>query len=371
VRVAEGRATRCSAAVPTLALAEVGCEGREAWNAFVASSVRCHYMQSYEWGQVRAAAGWRPIRLALFRDGTIEAAAQILEKRLPLCGLSIHYVPRGPVVDFSDGQTLEAMLDALRETGRRRRAVMVRIDLPLTQADPEVSTVLRRYDFRPAERGTYWAAARHVFRLDLSPDEDDLLKSFRKTTRYEIRLAQRAGVEIDPDGTRDDLKAFYHLMADVGARKGFPVREYADYQALYNEFVPRGLGKLFIARHEGEVIAGAFMVTLGRESWWLHGASNPEYRKLAPSKSLVWSMITWSKRAGRRRLDLLGSRQPGVAEFKQGFRPKEASFPPCLDLPLLPTAYAAWRLLESHGVPAAVAAYGFSRPLLARLRRGF
>ena len=371
MRVAEARATRCSAPAPTPALAEVGCEGREAWNAFVASSARCHYMQSYEWGQVRAAAGWRPIRLALFREGTIEAAAQILEKRLPLCGLAIHYVPRGPVVDFSDGQTLEAMLDALRETGRRRRAVMVRIDLPVTQAEPEAKGMLRRHDFRAVERGTYWTAARHVFRLDLSPDEDDLLRSFRKTTRYEIRRAQRAGVTVDPEGTLEDLRIFHRLLADAGARKGFPVRRYADYQALYNSFVTCGLGKLFIARYRDEVIGGAFMATLGEESWWLHGASSPEHRKLAPSKSLVWSMITWSKQAGKRRLDLLGSRQPGVAEFKQGFRPQEASFLPCLDMPLSSTAYSAWRLLESQGVPAAIAAYGFARPLLSRLRRCF
>lgn len=368
MRAAE-RVAAPGATSPT-AIAEVGCEGREAWNAFVAANPRGHFMQTYEWGQARSAAGWRPIRLALFRDGSIEAAAQIFEKRLPVCGLAVHYVPRGPVVDFSDGQAVDTMLDALRRNGLRRRAVMVRIDLPLAAADPQVSTVLRRCDFRTAERGTYWAAARHVFRLDLSPSEDDLLNSFRKTTRYEIRRAQREGIEVDPDGTPEDLDAFYHLMAEVGARKGFPVRRYADYQALYNEFVPRGLAKLFVARYKGAVIAGAFMVTFGRESWWLHGASDAEHRKLAPSKSLVWSMVTWSKRAGRCRLDLLGSRQPGVAEFKQGFRPQEISFPPCLDLPLSPAAYSAWRLFESQGVPAAVATYGFARPLVSRLRKG-
>ncbi|UCH33716.1 MAG: peptidoglycan bridge formation glycyltransferase FemA/FemB family protein [Armatimonadota bacterium] len=358
------------ASTPGLTAREMGAEGRAAWDAFVAGHPLGHYMQSYEWGEIRAASGWTPIRVAVLVGDEIRACAQVLEKKLVLGHRCVHYAPRGPIVDYHDARLLADTVNALRAVGRRRGATMLRTDPAVGEEDAAAREALDALGFRHSERGTYWNAPRHVFRLDLSPDEDALFRSFRQTTRNEIRQAARKGVVIENSGTPGDLAEFHQLMMVLGSRKGFPVRAYAHYRKLYDELLPRGLGKLFVARHDGTLIGGAFMATMGDASWWLHGATSSEHRKLMPSKALAWAMITWSKSVGRRWFDFLGSRLPGVADFKRGFRPTEASFIGCYDLPLRPTTYALWRAAESRGVPAAVAVYRAVMPRLGFLRRG-
>src|SRR5439155_1453946 len=57
--------------------------------------------------------------------------------------------------------------------------------------------------------------------LDLSADEDALLRGLDKDTRWSVRHAEKRGVGIrDADGDTD-LRAFYDLYAQTGARAGF------------------------------------------------------------------------------------------------------------------------------------------------------
>ena len=105
-----------------LGVRQISDGDREMWNAFVGGHPAGNYMQTYEWGEVRRASGWRPWRLAVVAGSDIVACAQVLEKRLPLGAAGIHYAPRGPVVDYRNHKLVAAALDALRAdlAGRAR-----------------------------------------------------------------------------------------------------------------------------------------------------------------------------------------------------------------------------------------------------------
>ena len=69
-----------------------------AWNAFVEAAPYHAFPQLWEWGEVRAQGGWRPVRLAIGRsEDEPVAGAQLLLRRLPVVGWQLAYVPRGPV----------------------------------------------------------------------------------------------------------------------------------------------------------------------------------------------------------------------------------------------------------------------------------
>ena len=75
------------------------------WDKTIAAS-QGHLLQSWAWGQLKSQFGWTALRLHV--NG---AAAQILFRRLPL-GLTIAYIPKGPLVDWTNSQQVQAIFSA-------------------------------------------------------------------------------------------------------------------------------------------------------------------------------------------------------------------------------------------------------------------
>ena len=106
----------------------------EAWNAFVEAAPYHAFTQLWEWGEVRAMGGWRPLRLAIgpSHDEPV-AGAQLLLRAIPVVGWHLAYVPRGPVGQLDDPAVRDGLVAALRAIGREERIATVRAD---PEADP-------------------------------------------------------------------------------------------------------------------------------------------------------------------------------------------------------------------------------------------
>ena len=74
---------------------------KDGFTKFIASHGKGHFLQLWEWGEVKKSMGWEALPLVLEQDGEIRAALLILKRRLPLPLLKkcIFYSPRGPVID--------------------------------------------------------------------------------------------------------------------------------------------------------------------------------------------------------------------------------------------------------------------------------
>src|SRR6266550_4539479 len=81
-------------------------EQQHQWDAFISASPSGHLLQSWGWGELKASAGWHPLRLALWdtQREQIVVAAQVLRRtplHLPLALGHLAYIPKGPVFDCS------------------------------------------------------------------------------------------------------------------------------------------------------------------------------------------------------------------------------------------------------------------------------
>ncbi len=328
---------------------------RELWNRFVAGAPNPHVLQSWEWGEFKQAYGWQPIRLMFCRGSEVVAAASVLKRAVG--PLSMCYLPKGPVMDFSDVQLVDEVLAGIARLARRQRAIYVKIDpdVPL-----ESAAVLQRHGFRRGED----VQRPNTMMLDVSGSEDDVLGRMKPKWRYNIRLAEKKGVEIVPAGP-EDFEDFYRVYKETGERDYFIIRPYDYCRLEWQTFLDAGMASFWLAKYEGQTLAGIMPFAMGRRMWYFFGASSNLHRNLMPNHALQWRAIQWGRSLGCTEYDMWGipdvleEGQPlwGVYLFKQGFGADVVRWSGAHDKVVQPALYAAW----TRGVPLAMR-------LLRRLR---
>jgi lipid II:glycine glycyltransferase (peptidoglycan interpeptide bridge formation enzyme) len=332
---------------------------REAWNRVVADAPQGDYRQLYEWGDIRSLTGWEPVRLLVEGEG-VHGVLQMLSIRAPGTGLRLFYAPRGPAFAGTvEASTFHAMLDGAANQAAAQGGVLLRLDPEPGLWDGPLEQWLAECGFRRLTADwSYWNYSTYTLRLDIRPPADELLASFRKSKRYDIRSAERAGVQVAMSRSREDVHVLYDLVQAAGERVGFAVRGLDYFEACWDGLVARDLGHIFVARYGGVPVAAMLVVHSGLRAWAVHGAADLSMRSVYPYEALHWGMIRSLQERGVHWLDLgpcTGARpgEPGdtLYSFKMGFRPEVIRFPGYYDRPLRPLLYRAWRVTEERVLP--------------------
>ncbi len=298
-------------------------DDREVWNEAVARLPYGHVLQSYEWGKFKSRHGWTPFRVLFMAGGEAVGAASALLRRLPWGPWGVMYVPKGPALDYDDGELLGVVLGRLEELAREKGAIFIKIDPDVTADRTDIVHALLHRGWMASREQIQF---RNTLLIDLRRDEQELLMAMKSKTRYNIRLARRRGVEVHL-GSVEDLRLFYEMYTTTSERDEFIIRPFSYYADAWGIFVGRGLAQLFLARYQGETLAGLMLFHFGDRAWYMYGASTDRHRSLMPNQLLQWEAIRWAKERGYAFYDMWGApdlldeKDPmwGVYRFKAGF----------------------------------------------------
>jgi len=322
-----------------------------------------HLLQSWEWGQFKAAYRWQPLRLLWSgADGQPAAAAQLLF-RSEGPGLTMAYCPRGPLLNWSDTGLRNRVLADLAAASRKHGAFFLKIDPALiASVSPLENAPFQALEDLPAveadfgragwERSSEQVQFRNTLVLDLRPDAEAILTGMKQKTRYNIRLAGRKGVTVRRGGP-DDLALLYRMFAATSLRDRFAIRGPDYYQRAWGDFFERSLAQPLVAEVEGEPVAAIIVFRFQRVAYYLYGMSLEQHREKMPNYLLQWEAIRWAKECGCTLYDFWGApdeldeRDPmyGVYRFKEGFGAALVETPGAWDLPLRPVRFAFYRLV--------------------------
>jgi vancomycin resistance protein VanK len=190
--------------------------------------------------------------------------------------------------------------------------------------------------------------------------EDDVLKGMNQQWRRNIKKAVKLGVEVDR-GEAADLKAFHELYVLTAARDGFTPRPLSYFQTMFGALGAEdhslpGSGpveiRVYLARHEGELVASTIWIRVGTHTWYSYGASSTEKRDVRGSNAIQWQMIRDSLAAGAHVYDLRGitatldadDDHVGLIQFKVGTGGEAVEYAGEWDLPLNRPIYKAFDL---------------------------
>ncbi len=325
-----------------------------AWNRTILQLPSPHLLQTSEWAELKAEVGWSNIRRT-WEDGDhrIVAAASILKRTLrPLRSgpaIAILYIPRGPLLDWTDLNLCERVMNDLEDLVRKECAVFIKIDaeIPLGTGIPgEESFVEDAVGSKVVSllHGRNWSNSpeqiqfKNTMLLDLTCDEEAWLTRMKQKTRYNLRLAQKSGVQVR-EARNDELGLLYQMYAETSVRDGFVIRSREYYLDVWQRFTAAHKAIPLLAEVDGKVVAGLILFVFGKRAWYLYGMSTQQAREKMPNYLLQWEAMRRAREMGCEVYDLWGApdefkaedRMFGVFRFKEGLGAYVSCTPGALD----------------------------------------
>jgi lipid II:glycine glycyltransferase (peptidoglycan interpeptide bridge formation enzyme) len=354
--------------------------------AAIADRPSVSFLQTPAWGAVKRE--WRAESVGWFDGDALVGIALVLYRQAPRVRRYLAYVPEGPAIDWADAARsgLDRWLDPLVAHVKARGAFGLRIGPPvevrrwstgavksalvddsissLGELTPEatnpqgvaIADQLRGLGWRPqeAEGGFTAGQPQFVFQLPLAGrDDDDLLKGFNQLWRRNIKKADKEGVTVSV-GTAEDLPAFHELYLETAHRDGFTPRPLPYFQGMWQAMTAEAPDRLrlYLARHDDDLVAATTMVRVGEHAWYSYGASSTAKRDVRGSNAIQWRMIRDALADGcavydmRGITDTLDADDPhvGLIRFKLGTGGEAVEYLGEWDMPISAILYTAFDL---------------------------
>jgi lipid II:glycine glycyltransferase (peptidoglycan interpeptide bridge formation enzyme) len=323
-------------------------EEKDQWNDFVSGSLYGDILQFWQWGEAKSVEGWDPLYMAVIDDvdHRILLSSLALIKKASFLGNYL-YVGHGPV--FKDKHDLKIALPiwkkGLVEYSKKNNIFTIEIEPKICfvreedlstpiisknlQAfiDPAIIKIFNNNGFFRTKRNTQ---PKYKLYYDLDSTEEQLLDLMKKNTRYNVRLAERKGVEfreyqLDNPEIDKVLNEFYSMLLETQDRaKGYLIRPLSFFKELISSF--KGTENICFMETKYQDQTIAINISQRTRSWAssFYAASNRKFTEVKAPYLLRWKSVLSAKNFGSKVYDFWGI-IPNSAQHK-GYSENKLSF---------------------------------------------
>ncbi len=327
------------------------------WNQLISQLPDPHFLQTYEWGQVKAKYGWVPYYAVWTEDGKFQVvsdpqtitnyqspitASALILKRTAFRRFSIFYAPKGPLMDWTNESLRKQVLDDLQSFAKKQGAIFLKLDpdvvlgrgVPASVdevAENNGQAVMSDLKRRGWVDSSDQIQFRNTVMVDLTASEEEILMRMKQKTRYNVRLAEKKGVTVRV-GSLGDLGMLYKMYAETSVRDGFVIRDEEYYSTVWKLFLTNYESRItpsaipLIAEVDSEPVAAIFLFMFAGRGYYVYGMSRDQRREKMPTYLLQWAAMKHAKAYGCLTYDLWGAPDVfdesdsmwGVYRFKEG-----------------------------------------------------
>jgi lipid II:glycine glycyltransferase (peptidoglycan interpeptide bridge formation enzyme) len=306
--------------------------------------IATHPLQTSAWAEFRRKWG----------NEVLETKYGILTlHKLPFINKKIGMSIKGPAPN-------QEMLTDLKKLGLEHNLIFIKLEpnvgweLPITNFQlPIKSKLIKLLKQNGATKGkTLFTPT--TFQIDLTPSEENLMKSFSSKTRYNIRLAEKRGVKVKEDNSEKAFKRYLDLTRKTVSRQGFYAHTEKYHRLMWKCLHSSPLtvhsspiAHLLTATYKGEIITTWILFGWRDFLYYPYGASTEEHKNVMANNLIMWEAIKFGKRLGLKTFDLWGREEgKGFTKFKEGYNPKVIEFLGTWDLVINKPFYCIYRIVE-------------------------
>jgi lipid II:glycine glycyltransferase (peptidoglycan interpeptide bridge formation enzyme) len=281
------------------------------WNEKITEHKGYTFFHLSHWAKlISETYGYTPVFQVIKEGDRIAGILPLMEVKSILTGKRGISLPfsdfSSPLVQNSD--QFSDLLEATKDYGR--------------EAKWKYLEIKGAQDYLPSGTESY-IEYEHI--IDFDGNEEKLFSAFDSTTKRNIRKAIKENVKVHRSQSFESVARFYKLNSLTRQRHGLPPQPYSFFKNLYNIIIKENLGTVFLAEHNGNVIAGAVYLHIGKKALYKYGASNIKYQNLRANNLVMWEAIKWYDSKGFEEFSF-GKTEPdneGLRRFKNGWSVRE------------------------------------------------
>lgn len=317
-------------------------------------SVVIHPIQTWLWGEFLQSQGHKVYRIGVFEGEDIKSAFLVSFHKIPKTGFSIGVLQRGPEID-------QNMIDIIKKICKDEKAIFIKIEPNVieyvykkeeTKSKPSNSVKYLEMGLNISPKVAFYP---HSHVIDLTKTEDELLASMHSKTRYNIKVANRYGVEVVEDNSNAGFEKYLKLIFETTARQGFYLHTAQYHKNQWEILKKTSMPHILIANYQGEPLTAMMFFSVKDRFYYPYGASSEKNKNLQTSTLTMWEGIRLGKKLGCKTFDMWGSLGPeaketdrgyGFSRFKQGFGGDLVQFVGSFDLVLNQNLYKLYNLVD-------------------------
>ncbi len=307
-------------------------------------SVVIHPVQTWTWGEFQKSQGHKIYRFGIFDSkNKIKSSYTISFHQIPKTKYSIGTILRGPKVDTE-------ILKNIQKIGKKENAIFIKLE-------PDIAKEGNSMQFSNLVVSPKVAFYPHTFKVDLTKSEEKLLADMHSKTRYNIRVAERHGVEIKEMTNDQGFKIYLKLLFETTKRQGFYLHTLKYHRDLWQVLKKTNMPHIMLASYQGKVLSAFMLFQLKDQLFYPYGASLDVHREVMAPTLLMWESIKLGQKLKCKTFDMWGCLGPDAKEtdngfgfhrFKQGFNGQPFEYVGTYDYVINPTLYKLYNLIDKY-----------------------
>lgn len=302
-----------------------------------------NFQQDWQWGIFQETLGKKVHRFLAEENGVFIFAGQALENQVR--GKKYLYFPGGPVLGKSraDKEVLDLLRNFLEEL-KNPELVFARVEPRFYNSQIKIKKFVKSIDLNPHK----------TLVLNLNSEVDDIASGMKQKTRYNIKVAEKRGVQIKINENIDKCADLVVATAKRAGIRSFEKDYYVKLFEFFNSSKERGNIKVrfYSAWHEDDMLAANLMLYYENTAFYLFGGSADVKRTFMAPYLLHWRAVLDAKNEGYMRYDFWGIEEDpnhpwyGFSRFKLGFGGDIVSYSGTYDYVFMPTWYNLYKGLR-------------------------